>query len=107
MDILNRCFLKENNFVTRRIAGETIIVPVRAHVVDLDAIYTLDEVGTLIWECLNGRTPGPQIVEAMCLAYDVAPEEAAHDCGEFLGCLEATGLIRSSEACEGESGSEG
>ncbi len=97
MNTLNTCFTKGNDAVTRCIAGETIIVPVRAHVVDLDAIYTLNEVGSLIWNCIDGQTPGHQIVEAVCHTYDVAPAEAAPDTRDLLGCLAAAGLIHPSE----------
>ena len=94
MTMLTKHFVQDREVVTRRIVGETIIVPVRSHVVDLDCIYTLDEVGTLIWERLDGQTDGHQIVAAVCQEYEVTPEEAAHDLQEFLHTMEAAGLIR-------------
>ena len=93
---LTSCFTKDSNLVTRRIAGETIIVPVRAHVANLDYVYTLNEVGTLIWELINGRTSVSEIVEAVCSQYDIAPKEAAKDVLDFLGSLEAASLIHPS-----------
>ena len=94
--IFGKCFTRENDLVTRCIAGETIIVPVRAHVAELDSIYTLNELGSLIWGLLDGRTRVGQIAEAIYREYDVAPEEAAGDLVEFLASLEAAGLIRPS-----------
>jgi len=38
-------FVKEPDLVTRLIAGETIIVPIRDGVGDLNAVYTLNQVG--------------------------------------------------------------
>src|SRR5207302_460476 len=35
-----------SKFITRKIANETIIVPLTAEVADLDAVYTLNEVGS-------------------------------------------------------------
>jgi hypothetical protein len=55
MDILTKCFIKETDFVTREVAGETIIVPIRGNVGDLNSIYTLNEVGTKIWELIDGK----------------------------------------------------
>ena len=101
MNTLNTCFTKGNDAVTRCIAGETIIVPVRAHVVDLDAIYTLNEVGTLIWNYIDGQTPGHQIVAAVCRTYDVTSETAVQDTSELLGSLEAAGLISPYAGSEG------
>ena len=95
MSILTTCYIKENNnFVTRDIAGETIIVPVRSNASDLDSIYTLNELGTMIWKLINGRTSVSQIIETVCNEYDIAPEVAKKDVEEFLHSIEVAGLIR-------------
>ncbi len=87
-------FIKNNNFITRHISDETIIVPVKGHVGDLDSVYTLNEVATLAWQLIDGQTSGKQIVEAICKEYDIAAEEAEKDLIELMGSLEATGLVR-------------
>lgn len=83
--------------MTRSIAGETILVPVRGRVGDLDAIYNLNEVGSFIWTLLDGRPSLPQIVEAVCAEFDVAIEQATADAGRFLGTLESAGVVQASE----------
>lgn len=82
-------------FVTRRIGGETLIVPVSGRVGDLEAIYTLNEVGSRIWELIDGPTPVDGIVEAIRSQYNVSPNEATRDVLDFLSLLEERGLIRS------------
>lgn len=94
MNNLTMCYTKETNLVTRDIAGETIIVPVKSNVGDLDSIYTLNELGTLIWQLIDGKSTVSQIVDAICNDYDVTPEEAKKDALEFLKSLETGGLIR-------------
>lgn len=94
MDILTKCFIKKTDFVTREVAGETIIVPIRGNVGDLNSIYTLNEVGTKIWELIDGKGSVEQIVEAICDAYEVTPEEAEKDTIDFLNTLKISGLIR-------------
>ncbi len=96
-------FTKDSDLVARCIAGETIIVPVRAHVGDLESIYSLDEVGTLVWGLIDGQTRVRKIVEAVCSAYDVAPKEAEKDVCELLGELKAAGLIRPAGDAESDS----
>jgi hypothetical protein len=93
MDILEKHFIKKRDLVTRSILGETILVPVRINAGDLDAIYTLNEVGTVIWDLLDGKSSVGQIIEALYKDYEVAPEEAAHGTVDFLESLEKTGLI--------------
>jgi hypothetical protein len=92
-----KCFTRENDCVTREIAGETIIVPIRNRVGDLDSIYTLNEVGTMIWQLIDGLKSIDEIVEAIHQTYDVKPEEAAKDAVEFLTSLEQAGLIKEYE----------
>ncbi len=88
-----KCFTKESDLVTRRIAGETIIVPVRSHVAQLDCVYTLNEVGSLIWELIDGQTPLSRIAAAICSAYEVTPDEATRDLDDFLTGMEGAGLV--------------
>ena len=48
-------FRKKGEYVARVIAGETIVVPIRGQVGDLEAIYNLNEVGSMIWEMMGRR----------------------------------------------------
>ena len=86
-------YSKDKNLVARSIAGETIIVPVRGGVSDLEYVYTLNEVGSRVWELLDERASLSQVVEAICREYEVPPEQAACDIGELLSNLEAAGVI--------------
>ena len=79
--------------VARAIAGETILVPVRNRVGDLDSIYTLNDVGALIWELIGARASGSQIVDAVTSEFDVPPGQAERDALDLIGSLEAAGLI--------------
>ncbi len=86
---------RDREFVTRQIAGETLIIPVAGQVGDLDAIYTLNEVASTIWETIEGPTSVNQIVDTLTREYDVTPDEAQADVLELLDALAVKGLIRS------------
>jgi Coenzyme PQQ synthesis protein D (PqqD) len=90
----SKSFAKGHEFVTRCISGETIIVPIRKSVGELDAIYTLNEVGGAIWQLIDGTRTVEEIAAVICDEYDVSPEEAAKDVLDLLMSLEAQGLIR-------------
>ena len=94
VDSTSKSFTKGHEFVTRCIAGETIIVPIRKSVGELDAIYTLNEIGGAIWRLIDGTRTVDQIADVICDEYDVSPEEAAKDVLDLLVSLEAQGLIR-------------
>jgi coenzyme PQQ synthesis protein D (PqqD) len=82
------------SFVTRHIAGETLIVPVTGHVMDLESIYVLNPVGSRIWELLRSPTTAGRIAEIVASEFAVSPQRAADDVVEFLDSLGARGLIQ-------------
>jgi hypothetical protein len=74
MNDLTKCFLKESDFATRSILGETIIVPIKGGVGDLNSIYVLNELGTQIWELIDGQSSINRMIEEICKAYEVGPK---------------------------------
>jgi hypothetical protein len=100
MNILDTCFAKENDLVTRDVAGERIIVPIKGHVGDLEGVYTLNELGATIWQLINGQATARELAEAVRNEYDVGTEEAEKDVVDFLRSLEDAGLIVLSEATQ-------
>jgi hypothetical protein len=83
----------DSGFVTRRVAGETIIVPVSSRVGDLDAIYTLNEVGSRIWSLVESSKSIEEIVAALCDEYEAPRDQITHDVAELIEELQANGLI--------------
>jgi hypothetical protein len=96
-----KAYSKKDDFVARCIADETIIVPVRGGVGDLNSIYTLNEMGTRIWELMNDQTDIDKMAEIISSEYEVSIEEAKKDVAEFLSSLESVGLIQGDERPKG------
>ena len=82
------------SFVTREIGGETLIVPVTGHVMELESIYVLNSVGSRIWELLRSPTTTDQIVAIVAGEFAVSPQDAAIDTAEFLESLATRGLVQ-------------
>ena len=87
------CYRKSGDFVTRSIAGEAIIVPVRSRTADIDSIYNLNEVGAFIWERIDGLSSAARIAEAVLDEFDIEPRRAALETEQFITRLEAAGII--------------
>jgi hypothetical protein len=85
---------EKRSFVTRQIAGETLIVPVTGQVMDLESLYVLNEVGSRIWELLRAPTTVDRIADVVAREFDVTAERAAADVAEFIDSLGARGLVR-------------
>lgn len=88
----------ETRFVTRRIGGETIVVPVSSRVGDLDAIYTFNEVGSRIWSLLEKPIAIKTIVTVLSDEYDAPAGQVTTDLLELLESLRTKGLVRFTEA---------
>jgi hypothetical protein len=86
-------FSRKGEFVSRTIAGETILVPVRGRVGDLDSIFNLNQTASFIWNRIDGQTTFGQIVAQVCSEFDVLPEAAEVDARQFIAALQEAGLI--------------
>ena len=85
---------ERRSYVTREIGGETLIVPVTGHVMDLESIYVLNPVASRIWELLRTPTTADRIADAVVNEFDVSPAAAAADVREFLETLGTRGLVQ-------------
>jgi hypothetical protein len=87
-------FVRETSVVSRRIAGETVILPVRNHVVDVDAIYTLNATGAFVWDLLLGQRSVDELIDAVVAEFDVPRPQAAVDVVRLVHDLRKEQLIR-------------
>jgi len=83
--------------VTRAVGGETVLVPVRARVGDLDHIYTLGEVGTFIWNSIDGSRELGELTALVVNEFAVEPATASADLLVFVSDLREAGLVGVSE----------
>jgi hypothetical protein len=97
-------YLRSNSVVSRRIAGETLIVPVRGKVGDLASIYSFNGSGTLLWESLASPQSFRDLVDIIDCEYAVEHEQAERDVRQFLNDAIGAGLIeiRKQEFVSGE-----
>lgn len=86
-------FVRSESVVARVVAGETLIVPVRAKVGDLASIYSFNGTGTLIWKLLETPKTVTELATAVAQEYEVEPERAQQDVTEFVGEMKAVGLV--------------
>ena len=79
--------------ITRQAGTETLIVPIRGGVADLEAVFTVAGVGSRVWTLLETPRTCEGLVEAILDEYDVTAYEAARDVERFTADLLAAGLI--------------
>ena len=86
-------YAKISNMVTRKVAGEMILVPIRQGANDLAEIFTMNKVRARIWELLDGVVTVEHIRNTITAQYKVTPEQAEADILEFLAELKRINAI--------------
>ena len=57
-------------------------------------LFTLNPVGTVIWQSADGQTPLAEIVEQkICAQFEVDPADAARDAKSFVSDLASHGIL--------------
>jgi hypothetical protein len=93
-----RIFVRSQSVVSRRVSGETLIVPVRGKVGDLASIYSFNEVASFIWQLLEIPRDVSELVSAVEREYDVDPQLAQQDVSKFLKDMLSVGLVEVPDA---------
>lgn len=87
-------YLRNKEVVARQIEGETIIVPIRKGVGDMNSVYTLNPVGTVLWHFMAESHSVPEMVERICSEFEVTPGQALGDVEGFISSLLEENLIQ-------------
>ena len=85
--------VRSESVVARVVAGETLIVPIRARVGDLASIYTFNGTGSLIWKLLESPKTPLQLAAAVAREYEVELARVEGDVTEFVREMKAVGLV--------------
>lgn len=84
---------KSEGLVTRSIADETVVVPVRGRLAQLQNLYVLSDVGRHLWDEIDGARTLGSLRASVLLAYDVTEAQAERDLMEFIGAMVEAGLL--------------
>ncbi len=76
--------VKNNNFVTRKVGDEMVIVPLVNSVADMTRVLTLNETGTAILEALDGQTSLKEVTSKLLDQFDVESTVLQDDLQNFI-----------------------
>lgn len=77
----------KREFVLRKIAGDTLLVPTGKTALDMNGMLTLNDVGAEIWKMLPEAESEEAIVQKLLAEYDASVETIRGDVSEFLARL--------------------
>ena len=84
--------------ITRRVAGETVLVPVAARTDDPEfksaRLYVLNETGEYLWSLLDSPRSSTELARNLTLEFETAAGRAQSDVEAFLAALRDIGAVR-------------
>ena len=89
----SRVYRQSPDVVSRQVGLESILVPIRQNVGNLDFVYTLSPVAARIWSLLDGTRSVDAVVEQLCGEFDVDRETARADVAELVTDLAGASLL--------------
>lgn len=91
----SRVYRRSADVVARKVGHESILVPIRHNVGNLDFVYTLSPVAAKVWSLLDGSRDIDGIVREICDEFDVDRATAEADVSALLADLAQASLIQS------------
>ena len=80
-------------FIVRKIAGETVLVPFGETSQEFNGLITLNDVAAFIWENIENVETEEEMAKLLLEEFEVDEELAMRDAGQFIGGLKASGFI--------------
>lgn len=84
---------RNEEFLLRRAAGLTVIVPVGRAAVEFPGMISVNETGEFLWELLEREQTLDALISAMTASYQVESSQAEADIRAFLSRLAQAGAV--------------
>ena len=84
---------RNDNYIVRKIAGETLLVPTGAAAREFSGLITLNELGAFIWDRLNEARDAQDLAQKITAEYKVDLATAQADAQEFLDLLASRNMV--------------
>ena len=79
MNLVDKIYIKNPDFVAREVADEFILVPIRKNLKSSNSIYVLNQTGRTFWCSLDGKKPLSNILRDLSNEFEVTEEQLEKD----------------------------
>jgi hypothetical protein len=77
----------------RKIQNEYFLIPIRGSSKQKVLIYTLNKIGSFVWDLIDGKKTVDNILSKILERYNVTPSQARRDLNLFINHLSSQGFI--------------
>ena len=81
---INKLYNRKSQFAIRNVGNEKILVPIKNNIANMTEIFTLNEVGSFIWDKIDGVNTEEDIAAAITNEFDIDESTAQKDLTEFI-----------------------
>jgi hypothetical protein len=96
--LASRRWMRAANVIARRVADETVLVPLAARATDPQAksarLYVLNATGEFLWSLLETPRSTVELARNLTLEFEAADDRAHSDVESFLAALRDIGAVR-------------
>ena len=89
---------RAGSVIARRVAGETVLVPLAARADNPEfksaRLYVLNETGEYLWSLLDSPRSSADLAQNLTLEFETAADRAHADVAAFLAALRDIGAVR-------------
>jgi hypothetical protein len=93
MSWADNIYAKNPDFVSREVAGEFILIPIRRQLDEVNSLYVLNETGAALWRRINGKRSAREIIEDFSMEFDVTREQIEKDFNSLIEDLRSIQAI--------------
>ncbi len=86
-------YVKSEGFVEKAIGTEKVLVPLTDNVANMNQVYNLNEVGSFIYDTIDGEKTIAQVHNALINKYEVNQNEALNDITIFINDMVNRGVL--------------
>lgn len=90
--------VRHEHWVSRKIDGDTVLVPIRGGAADLQFLFVLNATAGWLWSRLDGAAAPQQLAIELSESFEVTPDRAWQDVQALLASLAEAGLIQQGPA---------
>jgi Coenzyme PQQ synthesis protein D (PqqD) len=91
--VAGQAIQRSRNVVSRVVANEAIVVPIRRGAADMDSIFTFNESGSMLWALIETGGTADDLSAHLQAEYGISAEQAAADTKVFIAELTEAGLV--------------
>ncbi|OFX61808.1 MAG: hypothetical protein A2046_03185 [Bacteroidetes bacterium GWA2_30_7] len=80
----NLILYKNPNIVSKMIDNDYLLIPIVKDTMDMNNIFGISEVGTFIWDNIDGETTIKDLIKKVVSEYEIEKKIASNDVYEFI-----------------------